>query len=254
MGSVAEATRAKDALSGTYVDELCNPGEVLTIRFARIYGSGPTSPTYAARSPQPAAARPFGRAASLTDSGGRSPRAAGTPTANGKPAAGASSLASAPSGSSLASSSAGGGGAAAAAPAPPLLPPAQRCGSCGAAESATLVLRRCSACKVGGAAWGGEPAAAATGVLLPLQACRWACPQSAPGSACCSAAHFLLSQPTIRRLWLTAPASARWGCACTALFGAPRALCPAAAKSWPKSMSPAQPAAFQSPDAHFTLA
>ncbi|PRW39259.1 ubiquitin carboxyl-terminal hydrolase 18-like [Chlorella sorokiniana] len=145
MGSIAEATHAKNALNGVYVDELCNPGEVLLIRFARIgtaaYSSGPTSPSYA--SPR---ARPFGRAGSQAEAA-HSPRAAPTPTANGgTPARAASSMPSAHSGSSLASSVAG-GSAAAPAPAPPLLPPPQRCGSCGAAESATLVLRRCSACK-----------------------------------------------------------------------------------------------------------
>lgn len=147
MGSVAEATRAKNALNGVYVDELCNPGETLLIRYARIagaaYGSGgPTSPSYA--SPR---TRPFGRAGSQAEAG-HSPRAAATPTANGgPPARAASSLPSAHSGSSLASSAAGGSAAAAAAT-PPLLPPPQRCGSCSVAESASLPLRRCSACKV----------------------------------------------------------------------------------------------------------
>lgn len=145
MGSIAEATRVKNTLNGVYIDELCNPGEVLLIRFARIGGaahsSGPTSPSYA--SPP---SRPFGRPGSYAE-GGHSPRAALTPTANGgPPARTASSLPSAPSGSSVASS-------AAAATPPPLQPPAQRCGSCGAAESATLVLRRCSACKVGWGCW-----------------------------------------------------------------------------------------------------
>lgn len=164
MGSIAEATRAKNALNGTYVDELCNPGEVLLIRFARIsgaaysssYGSGPTSPSYA--SPR---ARPFGRAGSQAEAG-HSPRAALTPTANGgPPARAASSLPTAHSGSSLASSAAGGGssGGAGAAAA------AQRCGSCGAAESATLALRRCSACKVGGC-WGLDSELCSDGVHL----------------------------------------------------------------------------------------
>lgn len=164
MGSIAEATRAKNALNGTYVDELCNPGEVLLIRFARIsgaaysssYGSGPTSPSYA--SPR---ARPFGRAGSQAEAG-HSPRAALTPTANGgPPARAASSLPTAHSGSSLASSAAGGGssGGAGAAAA------AQQCGSCGAAESATLALRRCSACKVGGC-WGLDSELCSDGVHL----------------------------------------------------------------------------------------
>ena len=187
MGSVAEASRVLASLNGVAVPSISG-SHGLVVRYGRVSagGAAPGSPKCAAGSPRGSAAAQWADEAAanlpwpiplygVLSSAASTPRAAangggGASSASGMPAAAAGVGSGGSSGGAGCAASSASGTPATPKPLP-VKPAVQRCASCGTPESVELVLRRCSACKVGKEGRG-LPAAAPAVLLGPPLPCQ----------------------------------------------------------------------------------